>query len=81
MASERKEAVDGAVVHHVVRVRDGSLGRIALSIVTKGADKGSAHLVMTSPVATETTLPVDVKFKADFIAALRKALDEWERTG
>lgn len=78
MPHERKEIQH--VATHVIRVRDGSLARIQLAIVKKGADQGTGHFIVTSPIATEVQLPVDAKFKAEFIQGVRAALDEWEKT-
>lgn len=78
MSHERRET-DHGVVHHLIRVRDGALGKITLSFVKKGGELGFGSIILTSNTAQDATLSIDSKFKTDFIRGLRTALDEWEK--
>lgn len=78
--AERTTREEGGIhfITHSIRRREGGLGGLRVKFPV-GLPEGEAAITVVDPVATNVTLYVEHKFKAEFIKSMRAALDEWER--
>lgn len=81
MPNERTTKVEGGVsfVTHRLRRHEKLMGGLNVTFPI-ALPESEAAFTVTDPAANKVTLYVETKFKKDFIAGLRAALDEWEKS-